>query len=298
LIAAGSATRAAVEAVREAGQSVVADNGWMLLQMEGQLVERHPVQRPPRVSRRGPVPWGGLTVLRRLAEAAPLSQVQLAAVAKVGQPQVSKTLAALQVDGLVIRSARGWQVPDRDRLLDVWLARYPGPAGLTSHWYALDPLPDQLARAVHAHRERRVVLSGDMAADQLAAWRVPGMIQLYCTEPADLHDQGFVLSGQDKATLALTAPQDVGVFVPRAGEDPEQASGDCWAAMDTSSGPVELADPLQILADVASARGPDAAEAAMILRRTVVSEPMTTRLRDWLLGNSTTTTAALQEGLE
>src|SRR3954451_23538492 len=32
LIAAGSATAAAVEAVRVAGQSVVTDNGWMLLQ--------------------------------------------------------------------------------------------------------------------------------------------------------------------------------------------------------------------------------------------------------------------------
>ena len=66
--------------------------------------------------------------------------------------------------------------------------------------------------------------------------------------------------------------------------------------MDTSSGPVELADPLQILVDVSSAQGPDAAEAAAVVRRAVLSEPLTTRLRDWLLDISTITTAAPHRG--
>src|SRR4051794_29254170 len=126
LMAAGSATAAAVDAVREAGWSVVTDNGWMLLQLEGQRLERRPAGRPTRVSRRGPVPWGAVTVVRRLVEAAPLSQTRLAVVSGVGQPQVSKVLAGFQTDGSVVRSAQGWLVPDRGQLLDAWLTEYPG----------------------------------------------------------------------------------------------------------------------------------------------------------------------------
>ena len=201
LVTARAATLTAVEAVRAAGQSVVTDNGWLLLQAGEVQVECQPPRRQPPVSRRGPVPWGGMAVIRRLVEAGPLTQVELAVAAGVSQAQVSKALAAFQDDGLVVRSARGWQAPDRDRLLDAWLARYPGPAGLTSHWYALDPLPAQLARAAQAHRGRRMVLSGDVAADQLAAWRIPARIRLYCPEPADLREHGFVLSGKQEATL-------------------------------------------------------------------------------------------------
>lgn len=293
LITARSATRAAVEAVREAGQSVVTDNGWMSLQVQGERVEREPVLQQLPVSRRGPVPWGGLTVVRRLVEAAPLTQGQLATAAGVRQPQVSKVLAGFQDDGLVVRTAQGWQAADRDRLLQVWLDRYPGAGGLTSHWYALDPLPDQLARTVHAHRGRRLVLSGDLAADRMAAWRIPGRIHLYTTEPADLREHGFVLSGDEEATLVLTAPQDPGVFVSRAAEGFERADPDVWAVMDTAAGQVELADPLQILVDVASAQGPDAAEAAAVVRRAVLAESLTARLRGWLL--TTSKIAALPE---
>jgi hypothetical protein len=297
LITARSATLAAVEAVRDVGQSLVTDDGWMFLQMEGEQVERQPPRRQPSVARRGPTPWGGLNVIRRLVEAGPLTQAELAVAAGVSQPQVSKALSTVQGDGLVVRSARGWQAPDRDRLLDVWLARYPGPAGLTSHWYALDSLPGQLARAVQAHHGRRVVLSGDVAADQLAAWRIPGRIRLYCTEPADLREQGFVLSGEEEATLSLTAPQDLGVFVPRAAIGAERADGGSWAVVDTSAGAIELADPLQILLDVASAAGPDASEAAAVLRRTILSEPLTVRLREWLLAVSSATALARRRGL-
>jgi hypothetical protein len=288
LITARSATRAAVEAVREAGQFVVTDNGWMSLQVQGEWVEREPAARRPPISRRGPVPWGGLTVVRRLVEAAPLTQGQLATTAGVRQPQVSKALAAFQDDGLVVRTAQGWQATDRDRLLQVWLDRYPGAGGLTSHWYALDPLPEQLARAVQAHGGRRLVLSGDMAADRIAAWRIPGGIHLYSTEPADLREHGFVLSGEEEATLVLTAPQDPGVFISRAAEGSERAGPGGWAVMDTAAGQVELADPLQILVDVACGRGPDVAEAAAAVRRAVLSEQLTIRLRDWLLATDAT----------
>jgi hypothetical protein len=286
LITAGSATPAAVEAVLEAGQSVVTDDGWLSVQVEGERVGREPVERSSRALRRGPVPWGALSVVRRLVAAGPLTQVQLAAAAGVRQPQVSKALGAFQDNGLVVRTSQGWQAGDRDRLLDAWLDRYPGPGGLTSRWYALDALPDQLARAVRAHRGRRAVVSGDVAADQLAAWRLPARICLYCTEPADLREHGFVLSGPEEATVVLTSPQDHGVFVPRPAEGAGRAGPAGWAVMDTSAGPVELADPLQILVDVASAPGPDAEEAAAAVRQAVLSETRTSRLRDWLLATS------------
>lgn len=289
LITARSATRAAVDAVREAGQSVVTDNGWMSLQVQGERVEREPILRRSPAPRRGPVPWGGLTVVRRLVEAGPLTQGQLATAAGVRQPQVSKALAGFRDGGLVVRTAQGWQAADRDRLLQVWLDRYPGAGGLTSHWYAFDPLPDQLARAAHVHRGRRLVLSGDLAADRIAAWRIPGRIHLYSAEPADLREHGFVLSGDEEATLVLTAPQDLGVFVPCAGEGSAGAGPGVWASMDATAGPVELADPLQILVDVVSAPGPDAAESAAVVRRAVLSESLTSRLRDWLLTTSTIT---------
>ena len=86
------------------------------------------------------------------------------------------------------------------------------------------------------------------------------------------------------------------MFVPRLVAGREHVDRQAWMVMDTSAGPVELADPLQVLFDVASTDAPDAAEAAAVLRQAVVSEPLTRKLRDWLLAVSSAAALAGQVG--
>src|SRR2546422_35582 len=90
----------------------------------------------PRSSsaRRGPDPWGMLTVVRRLLEKAPITQRELSRMSGINQSRVSQVLKPL-TGGLVMRTAGGWQPADWDRLCDWWLDSYRSPGGVVTHWY-------------------------------------------------------------------------------------------------------------------------------------------------------------------
>ena len=126
-----------------------------------------------------------------------------------------------------------WEPSGWEDLFTWWRVAYPGPGGLVQHWYGLEPLPEQLARALAANPGRRVVLSGDLAADAIAPWQAPSRVLLYVAQPADLRVHGFVQSGAQEATLTITAPEDPGVFAspgPGVPEDiwAEHAPGAAW----------------------------------------------------------------------
>lgn len=216
--------------------------------------------------RRGRVPWGSLTVTRRLAEGAAGTQTQLAELAGVTQARVSQVLKELTRAGLAGPSDRRrgtYAATDPHRMLQHWLAGYPGPGGISTYWYGLED-PTQQARAVIAllHEQASTaesgppgpaaVVSGDVAADQIAPWRRPQRAVVYARRGADLADIGLTPSGEE-ATLELTVPQDPGVWSTPASHQ-----------MATWLGPpgLPLADPLQILWDVRRAPGTDRDQAA------------------------------------
>ncbi|SCL50228.1 Winged helix-turn-helix DNA-binding [Micromonospora yangpuensis] len=200
--------------------------------------------------RPGRVPWGTYTLLRRLVDCPMATQQELARLVGISQPRVSQALRALGEHGLVCRASTGWQVPDVEQALRWWLRNYPGPGGITTFWYSLDPPREQAyaIAALNEHGPAGLAVSGDIAADLLAPWRSPQRAVLYTRGGLDLTETGFTPAGEEEATLELTVPRDPGV----------------WAGPDLpgpGAGELPLADPMQILWDLNRAPGTDVEEA-------------------------------------
>ena len=252
------------EALAAAGWSVVTDVGQLAVRLDDRWITPEPqptVPTQPGATQRGPTSWALFTVARRLLAGPPSTQEDLARRCGVSQPRVSRLLARLHADGLVVRTPHGWAPVDWDALADWWLARYPGPGGVTSYWTSLDPPTVQAAEtllALNATDPDNAVLSGDVAADSLAPWRRPVSSVLYVRTGRPL--PGLVPVGTpDEATVTVCAPADPGLWLP----SPWQARGH------------HLADPLQVLYDLSP--GTDRAEAATQLRHAL----RTTHLDRW-----------------
>jgi hypothetical protein len=226
-------------------------------------VGRQPDAEPTQVqARTGPVPWGSFTVVRLLLLLPAATQRVLAEAGGLSQPRVSQVLTQLEREQLVKRRPAGWMVDDFDGLLRWWLERYPGPGGISTYWYGLES-PVAQAQAVVGHLGGRsggtdstVVVSGDVAADQLAPWRAPGRAVVYARAGADLTAVGLTPAGAAEATTELIVPEDPGLW-PKI--DCALPAADVTA---TASGAVPLANPIQVLWDVRRAPGADSGEAA------------------------------------
>lgn len=256
-----SATSAVRAAVQAADWSVLINDGRQVtgsLRLAGHQVIVGPQDAdvPSRRARPGRVPWGTLTLLRRLVERPWAGQRQLAEATRLSQPRVSQALAALADEGLVRRTSTTWDVTDIDAAFDWWLRSYPGPHGLRTLWYGLDA-PVQQTEAVVALLtrlgQRRTAVSGDVAADIIAPWRSPHRAVVYAQTGADLSQIGLTPAHEEDATVELIVPKDPGVWPSPTTEK--------------SSGALPLADALQILWDVARAPGSDTDEAVRHLRQ-------------------------------
>lgn len=200
------------------------------------------------------LPWRGRSafqVLRRLLQhdTTP-TQATLAAEAYVSQPRVSQVLAALADHDLLDRD-RQVSLTHRRALLDFWIARYPGPGGVTTRWYSPLPLHDAVALAAAAANEAdaRPALSNDLAADHLAPFARPTHATLYVRQLIDLSVAQMVRTPEpDVATLDVVVPEDPTVWRPDP--DPPHA--------ELSGTRVELADTLQVAWDIARVGGLDA----------------------------------------
>ncbi|GAA4570086.1 hypothetical protein GCM10023176_27960 [Micromonospora coerulea] len=256
-----SATPAVRAAVEAGGWSWLVDTGRQvsgLLSMAGhQLpIGSGDAEAPSRRTRPGRVPWGTFTLLRRLAEHPWATQQQLAALAGVSQPRVSQALAALADQGLVHHTPAGWDVTDIDAAFQWWLHAYPGPGGLRTLWYDLEPPVKQAETVIGLLRSGdrgRTAVSGDVAADLIAPWRSPRRAIVYAQAGLDLTSAGLTPANEDDATLELIVPKDPGVWpCPTAGAQPDS---------------MPLADPLQVMWDMSRTPGADTDEAVRRLQR-------------------------------
>ncbi|WP_216607483.1 hypothetical protein [Arthrobacter sp. 260] len=214
----------------------------------------------PSTAPRGPKPWGRLAAERILVlSGEPVRQVEIAAAAGMSQQATSKALKTL---GKLVHFGRndGWSAPDREKLIEHWLETYPGPGGLTSYWYGLDPVPSQARQAITIAQELEAepLLSGDMAADLIAPWRHPAKTRIYLRQAVDFTGVGFSPATPEEATLVATIPADKTLW---------------GTAAIGKSRSLPTADPVVVLWDLLRETGPDAPEAASHVRRTIIDLP-------------------------
>jgi hypothetical protein len=221
---------------------------------------------PAQARRRTGVPARGeLQVVKTLLLFGGRTQTEIARWASVTQPRVSQVLKRLAARGLVdstptqgapAPSRRTWTVVDREGLLRHWLAGYPGPGGVTTYWYGLDAPVRQVRAATGVLEGRRVLVSGDVAADAIAPWARPARAVVYTDAGADLSAAGLTPCPAADATLALAVPEEAEIwrFAQRS-----------WTGRDQTPGGLPLADPLLVLHDTRRSPSADADQATETL---------------------------------
>ncbi|WP_022890452.1 hypothetical protein [Agromyces italicus] len=150
---------------------------------------------------RGPRPYTKFAVARALLAPERLPQTMLAARFHVSQPAVSNAVAKL-ADEVPPRTTGD----DHGALFDYALTRYPGPGGITTYWWRDDPLDQQAATILEA--DAGALLSGDLAARQISAWRVPEHATVYTVNELNPAALGFAAATADDYTLSITVPAD------------------------------------------------------------------------------------------
>ena len=262
-------TKGLGDALMHAGWSWADLEGNFDLRASGIRLRQRRVSKPSTKKRRTlPQGSGSLAVVRALIsfrddEDEEPGASTLAAQAGVTQPRASQILAGLAELGLVEKTERRRWRPDRPALLDRFLTEYKGPGGSNEYGYSLDsPLEVGVAFSRLAARQRRGVrrprlaVSADVGPDLLTPWRTPTVIVMYANEAVDLRRIGIVpAQGQDDANVILRSPSDRSVWpMPTLVANAGQAE-------------IPLADPTQMLWDLADLGGDDRLEAAGELRQ-------------------------------
>lgn len=256
LLVAHSITNEALERAWAAGWSVVTDDGTGRLRFTQRTLRlgstsstQAPKRRPGRPGRSV---FSVVRALFALEDGA--RQDEIANFAHVGQAAVSKALSRLADLDLVARGPNGWQVTDRVGAVSWWLAHYPGPGGIETHWFGVETITDQAYRAYVAlgRAHARPVVSGDVAADLVAPWRTPRHATLYARRGADLSEIGLTPSDASASTLTLVLATDPGVWPISKAPVLIEMRG---------HGDIARANAFQVLYDVSRSPGPDAGEA-------------------------------------
>jgi hypothetical protein len=235
------------------------------LRAPGLLLRQRRTNQAPQPKRSGlPQGSGSLAIIRALIRFgqrdAGGGASALAALAGVTQPRASQVLGQLADLELVTKTGRSRWRPDREALLDCFLAEYIGPGGSERFCYSLDPPADvAVALAADLGAGDRVAVSADIGPDMVTAWRRPSLLIVYARRDLDLDTLGLVdAQGRDDANIIVRDPTDQSVYAAPS------------LSVELRGVDVPLADPTQMLWDLHDLGGADRLEAAG-------------RLRQWLL---------------
>ena len=187
----------------------------------------------------------------------------LAAQAGISQPRASQVLHHLHDLKLVDISGHGRWDPNREALIDRFLAEYPGPGGSEHYYYTLDSPVDVAVGAGRASTPGRpIVVSADVGPDLIVPWRRPSLVILYARHAIDPSDFGLTdAQGRHDANVIVRTPEDRSVFPVPA------------LVSQIQGNEVPLADPLQQIWDLQDLGGADRIEAAGRLREWLLERP-------------------------
>jgi hypothetical protein len=256
-------------ALTEAGWSWADAHGNFDLRAPGLILRQRRAGAPPRPRRpvlpRGAGSFAVIRALIRDGDGAHEghSATALAAQAGVSQPRASQVLGQLAALGLADRVDRGGWRPDREALLDRFLAEYPGPGGSELYCYSLETPAEAALRAVGAARQRHAVaVSADVGPDLVVARRQPALVIVYAQHVMDTAALGLVeAQGRHDANVILRMPADRSVFaVPPLSAALREVE-------------IPLADPTQMIWDLHDLGGADRLEAAGRLRAWLLTSP-------------------------
>ena len=237
------ATQRTVDAAAVEGWNIVTDAGLYSVRVGRHTIASRPLvdDSPTRVRS-----WTLFLLVRQLLAGPPAPIRAFAAMIDRPPPQMSLVFRTLTDSGVVERGDDGYGPTDWWWLLEWWLTYYPGPGLDITYWASPKDLTTQARDVVAKLGPDQAAVSGDVGADLLAPWREPTLAVVYAKQDVLLGDIGFRLVGNaQKATMAVCVPDDPGVWL----RHPWVVDG------------LPLADPAQIMCDVADGPEPDRSEA-------------------------------------
>lgn len=165
-----------------------------------------PRQPPQHTGKPAWVRWA----LQRYLLLTPTPSRQPVIAEVLGTTQQSVSRAARALHGLVTDEGEGLFAPDPAGLLEHWRNEYPGPGGQEFGWYGLDTATEHVEAVVKVAEQLEVqaLVSGDVAADRIAPWKLPMRGRVYVSGPIDLSDDGFVPAPLEEANLVVCVPRD------------------------------------------------------------------------------------------
>lgn len=243
----------------------IRDSSVILRSKEYRVDNTAPDLQSSTVTKRSRKPaWGRFALIRSLLRTStPRRQIVLAEESGVSQAAISHILNANPDE--TIRQHAGWTAADPVRLFDTFLGLYPGPQGITTNWFGLEAVRQQAQRVLAAAPpDLEILVSGDVAADQIAPWRRPVKAVLYAKAGLNYTDgrsklpqHGLAESKASRATLEFVVPADTTIW----------STARAW---EISLGRKANVDPLIAAWDVARIGGSDAPEAIHALRTYVL----------------------------
>lgn len=246
----------------DAGWSWADSLGNLDLRSSGLRLHQRMSSSPPKQRQRTlPGGSGGTAIIRALIGLHPdqsdeMGATALAAQAGVTQPRASQVLhQLLDLDLVDMRDGR-WE-PDRERLLDRFLAEYTGPKGSTSLCYSIDSPMDVAIRATTLQSgPSRLAVSADCGPDLIIGWQRPSVVIVYAERGIDIGRVDLVAAqGHHDANVIVRMPNDKSVY-----PNPQLVS-------QIKGVELQLADPTQMIWDLMDLGGEDRLEAAGELRR-------------------------------
>lgn len=216
--------------------------------------------RPQRTGRPAWIRWA----LERYLLLTPEPSRQSVIAETLGTTQQSISRAAHQLNGLVTDEGEGLMAVDRAKLLEHWRNEYTGPGGQEFGWYSLDPVAEQVERVIDLVTllDVKALVSGDIAADRLAPWKLPSRGQVYVTGPVDLGGDGFVAVPVEEASLVTCVPRDPSLWW--LAPPTEEAAG---------SDGLPIADAAIVYWDLLTSTDPDSEEAANQVAALLIGGP-------------------------
>ncbi|MBP1054709.1 hypothetical protein J6397_31785 [Rhodococcus qingshengii] len=216
--------------------------------------------RPQRTGRPAWIRWA----LERYLLLTPEPSRQSVIAESLGTTQQSISRAAHQLNGLVTDEGEGLMAVDRAKLLEHWRNEYTGPGGQEFGWYSLDPVAEQVERVIDLVTllDVKALVSGDIAADRLAPWKLPSRGQVYVTGPVDLGGDGFVAVPVEEASLVTCVPRDPSLWW--LAPPTEEAAG---------SDGLPIADAAIVYWDLLTSTDPDSEEAAAQVAALLIGGP-------------------------
>ncbi|MDX2380126.1 MAG: hypothetical protein QNM02_10260 [Acidimicrobiia bacterium] len=170
--------------------------------------------------------------------------MEIAAAVGVSQPAVSQYLSSLHANGDVSFADPGW-LANRAQLPSSYWESYASRFADQSCWYRIDAPTAQVADLVE--RVPELIVSGDVAADVVAPWKVPAVGIVYGgVADSIIGDLGFVRADTPSTASVLLRPVPEASFATDAVEHQSMS----------------IAPYLHLVADLIGLGGDDRREAA------------------------------------